>query len=79
MNKARLAVLFGSLYLLLFLVALHTGYFYLMGPLFLSSPLILLYMFYLVIREGKYTGKELKDDEEWGYEDADRNILGTWG
>jgi hypothetical protein len=25
-------------------------------------------MVYNVIRYGKYTGRELKEDEEWGYE-----------
>ena len=79
MNKAKFAILFSSLYLLIFLVALQSGSFYLMWTLFLFSPLILLYMFYTVIYEGVYTGKELKDDEEWGYEDMDSNMLGTWG
>ena len=50
--RKKQAAIFSSIYLLLFLVALHIGYFYLMWPLFLVSPLISLYMFYSVIYEG---------------------------
>ncbi|MDB5119279.1 MAG: hypothetical protein JWN56_497 [Sphingobacteriales bacterium] len=43
--------------------------------MFLFSPLVVLYMVYSVIRYGKYTGKELMENEEWGYEDMDKEQL----
>ena len=79
MNRSSLAVLSSSLYLLLFLVVLQTGYYHLTWILFLFSPLVLLYLVYSVLRYGEYTGTELTEDQEWGYEDVDRDGLGTWG
>lgn len=34
-------------------------------------------MVYTIIRDGKYTGRELKEDEEWGYEDY-TNDKSSW-
>jgi len=33
-------------------------------------------MAYVIIRYGRYTGRELKDNEEWGYEDRKKEDLG---
>jgi hypothetical protein len=79
MNRSSLAVLSSSLYLLFFLVVLQTGYYHLTWILFLLSPFVLLYLVYSVLRYGVYSGKELDKDAEWGYEDVDREELGTWG
>jgi hypothetical protein len=79
MNRATLSVFLSSLYFLLFLVSLNLGYERLTWALFLFSPLLLLYLVYSVIRHGQYNGKELAEDEEWGYEDLDKDKLGTWG
>ena len=69
MNRGMFSVLFSTFYFLLFLVSLNLGYERLSWGLFLFSPMLLVYLFYSVIRHGQYTGKELKDEEEWGYED----------
>ena len=69
MNRGMFSVLFSSLYFLLFLVTLNLGYERLSWTLFLLSPMLLLYLFYSVIRHGHFSGKELKEGEEWGYED----------
>ena len=79
MNRSSLAVLSSSLYLLFFLVVLQTGYYHLTWILFLLSPFVLLYLVYSVLRYGEFRGTELTEDEEWGYEDVDREGLGTWG
>ena len=79
MNRSSIAVLLSSMYLLVFLVLLQLGYSSISWILFLLSPFLLLYLIYSIIRYGKYTGKELSEGEEWGYEDADRKKLGTWG
>lgn len=69
MDKSSFAIVLGSLYLLAFLIALHTGYDTWVWGLFLFSPLVIIGMVYTVIRYGKFTGRELKENEEWGYED----------
>ena len=79
MNRSTFAIIFSSLYLLLFLVAVQLGYSTLTWILFLFSPLNILYLAYSVIRYGKYTGKELKENQEWGYEDRNRDEIGKWG
>ena len=66
MNKEKLAIVFSGFYFLLFLITLPVGYDYLTWTLFLFSPVVLLYLVYSVIRYGKYSGRELKDGEEWG-------------
>lgn len=35
------------------------------------SPLLVIWMVYTVIRYGRYNGKELREGQEWGYEDVD--------
>jgi len=79
MNRSTFAIAFSTLYLLLFLVAVQLGYSTLTWILFLLCPFNILYLAYSVIRYGKYTGTELKENEEWGYEDIDKDEVGTWG
>lgn len=35
------------------------------------SPLLVIWMVYTVIRYGSYSGRELREGQEWGYEDVD--------
>ena len=42
---------------------------------FAISPFLLLWMCYSIIRYGTYDGKELQQDEEWGYEDKGKEEL----
>lgn len=72
MNRASFSVFFSSSYFLVFLVSLSTGYEPLAWFLFLFSPFLILYLAYSVIRYGKFTGHELKENQEWGYEDWDK-------
>jgi Ca2+/Na+ antiporter len=44
--------------------------------MFSLSPFLIVWMAYIIIRYGKYTGTELKEDEEWGYEDKKKEELG---
>lgn len=79
MNRSSFAVLFSSLYFLVYLLVLPLDYLQLTWFLFFFSPLVLVYVVYSVIRYGSYSGKELVEEEEWGYEDADKETPGTWG
>jgi len=67
-------VVSGILILYCFLVNRNSplGYF-----IFSISPFFLLWMAYTILRFGTYNGKELTPDEEWGYQDKDRDELGV--
>jgi O-antigen/teichoic acid export membrane protein len=78
MNRSSFSILFASIYLALFLIAIQTGQSQLVWPLFLLSPFVVIYMVYSVLRFGKYSGKEMSEGEEWGYEDTHRENLGTF-
>ena len=78
MNRSSLSIVFSSAYLALFLIAINTGQSQFVWPMFLLSPLVVAYMVYTVIRYGKYAGKELNEDEEWGYEDTPKEKLGMF-
>jgi hypothetical protein len=40
--------------------------------IYLISPLAIVWLVYQVIRNGKYNGRELQENEEWGYADTDK-------
>lgn len=46
--------------------------------LFLLLPFLLIWVVYSIIRHGKFVGKEMKEEEEWGYSDKDKNELGIF-
>ncbi|WP_026898048.1 hypothetical protein [Daejeonella oryzae] len=79
MTRVTFAVFFSGIYLMLFLLSLYLENLPLLSILFLLSPIMLLYLIYSVIRYGKYNGRELEKDEEWAYEDMNKDQLGTWG
>ena len=37
--------------------------------MFFLSPILLVSLAYSIIRYGKYSGKELDENQEWGYQD----------
>jgi len=43
--------------------------------IFASSPLLIIWLMYTVIRLGVYHGRDLRADEEWGYQDKSKNEL----
>lgn len=45
--------------------------------MFLLSPFLLIWMVYMVLKHGRYDGKEL-GDEEFGYQDMDTDDLKTF-
>jgi hypothetical protein len=46
--------------------------------IFSISPFLVLWTVYTVIRFGIFKGKELNNDEEWGYEDKNKEELGVF-
>jgi hypothetical protein len=79
MKDHKFPVILVTLYLVVFAILSRLDIpLNLMLWLFAFSPLLVIWMVYRVIRYGKYTGKELKPGEEWGYEDKNRDELGTF-
>lgn len=50
----------------------------LVNIVYAASPFLTGWMVYRVIRFGKFSGKELKEGEEWSYEDRNKNELGLF-
>jgi hypothetical protein len=77
-TKPAFAVVVVSLILLIYCVLINAdstlpiAYF-----IFAISPFLLLWMVYTIIRYGIYKGQELKEGEEWGYEDRSKEELGV--
>jgi hypothetical protein len=62
--------------LLLYVILLATGWSPpLTGLIFFLSPFAVIWMVYRVIRYDTYHGKELKENEEWGYSDKNKDDL----
>lgn len=43
--------------------------------IFIASPFLMGWMVYIILRHGKYDGKEFSENEEWGYQDRNRDQL----
>jgi CHASE2 domain-containing sensor protein len=64
------AAVFATVYLLVYVVFLQLDFLpTVTAVLFFFSPVVLVWLAYTVIRHGKFTGADLKEDEEWGYQD----------
>lgn len=46
--------------------------------MFLFSPIVIMYLAYVIIRYGEYKGRELKENEEWAYGDKKKEELGIF-
>lgn len=69
------SVAFVSAYLALYYIFFAAGLENIVALMFLFSPLLVAWMVVTILRYGKYKGRELKEDEEWGYEDKRREEL----
>lgn len=79
LRNSTFAVVTVSLLLLFYVVLLRTGWLApLAGLVYALSPLFMLWLVYTVIRYGKYSGKELQENEEWGYQDRNKDELGIF-
>jgi hypothetical protein len=58
------------LYLILILTKAPLLY---INIIFTASPFLVSWMVYCVIRYGKYKGRVLSEDEEWGYADKEKS------
>ena len=78
LRKPSFAVTVASLYLVVYLMFFHRSDFNAVLAMFLAAPAVLIWMAYTIIRYGKFEGKELQENEEWGYSDRDKNSPGRF-
>lgn len=75
-RKPAFVVITVSIILIVYCVSLNTSAFLPVGYFIFSiSPFFLGWLTYTILRFGKYEGKEL-NEEEWGYQDRNRD--GLW-
>jgi len=47
----------------------------LVNIIFIASPFFIVWMVYSVLHFGKYKGRELNENEEWGYADKEKGSI----
>ena len=75
-RKPAFAVTVTSSILLLYCI-LIAGNSPLAYIIFSISPFLIIWTAYSIIRYGIFSSRELKKDEEWGYDDKSKEELGT--
>lgn len=76
---APLPVILVSVLLVVYTILLKTGWLPVVtGILFFLSPFLVIWMVYRIIRYDKYTGRELNEEEEWGYADKNKEELNVF-
>ena len=43
--------------------------------MFIASPFLVIWMAVTILKYGKYNGRELSENEDWGYQDRDNDSL----
>jgi hypothetical protein len=75
-RKPSFAVIVVSVILLVYCVLIGFHIFLPVAYLiFATSPFLLIWLVYTIIRHGAYDGRELRADEEWGYQDQSKSEL----
>ena len=74
MKKDVLAAVIGTIYLVTYTILFQLeAPLPLLGTMFLLSPVLVIWMAYTILKHGKYSGKELMEDQEWGYVDKEKS------
>lgn len=78
MKRSTITALLATVYLLLYCICLQLGPWRNIGiGLYLFSPVVVVALAITIVKDGKYTGPFL-DNEEFGYQDKDRSELGMF-
>jgi hypothetical protein len=72
--------LFATVFVTLFLVIYHLFFQWgmpqdILSVLFILSPFLMIWMVVTILKHGKYNGAELKENEEWGYQDRQQTNI----
>lgn len=74
--KATTAVSIATIYLVVFYILLHSDASLLLtGFVFLSMPLVIIGMVFVVLLDDSVKYPELPSNDEWGYSDKNRDDL----
>ncbi|WP_158826783.1 hypothetical protein [Mucilaginibacter lacusdianchii] len=77
--KASTAVISATIYLLVYMILFSTGLsISILSYLFLTSPLVLIWMVFTILKDDTSLYPELEAEEEWGYKDKKRGDLGMF-
>jgi hypothetical protein len=64
------AVIIASIYLIVYILLLQLNTFTIIAALlFFFSPALLVWLAITILKNDVYKGRELKDEEHWGYQD----------
>ena len=75
----KFATIAVTSYLIIYTFLHHSGASLpVLGTMFLLSPFLVVWMAYTILRYAPFNGRELKEDEEWGYQDKNKDDLGTF-
>lgn len=75
----KLVTLLVTIYLIIYTLLHQSGAsLKLLGAMFLLSPFLVIWMAYTILKFGNYTGRELQENEEWGYQDKNKDELGVF-
>jgi len=76
LRKPAFAVVVASMLLLVYVVFINTeGLLPFAFFIFGISPVVLIWLAYTIIRYGTFSGKDLQEGEEWGYQDKNKDEL----
>ncbi|WP_162915494.1 hypothetical protein [Paraflavitalea soli] len=76
MKRSTIAAVLATLYLLIYCFCLQMDALRIIGVgLYFFSPVVMIGLAMIVIKDGKYNGPEL-GEEEFGYQDRDKKTLG---
>ena len=79
LKNPAFVVVFVTVYLLIYTVLFQNlASMNVLMTMFMLSPFLVIWMVLVVLKYGKFKGRELEDDEEWGYSDRLKDTLGTF-
>ncbi|MFY7652395.1 MAG: hypothetical protein ACOVQE_06810 [Chitinophagaceae bacterium] len=79
MKPDKTAAIIVTIYLLVYTILHQVGASAtLISVLFIFSPFLVGWMVYTILKKGAFKGKELTNDEEFGYQDKEKDSLGIF-
>lgn len=76
MRNHKFSTIFVTAYLVVYTILFQlNASFDVLAVMFLLSPFLVIWMAYTILKYGKYEGRELEENEEWGYQDKKREQL----
>ena len=78
LRKPSFAVIAATLYLAIYITFFYQSEFSIVMGMFLAAPAVLIWLAYTIVKYGKFDGKELQEDDEWGYSDRNKDTLGIF-